>query len=296
MLNKDTQGFHAQRWSQAISQLDAAACPYVLVTVLGTAGSTPRESGSKMVVTAEDIYDTVGGGHLEFSIIEQARAQLSEGKSEQTLKHFPLGASLGQCCGGSVSVLFECFVPQTLAVDVYGAGHVGHALIQLLGALPVRVRWIDARAELFPESVPANVERVVEATTEDAVDDARPGTASLVLTHNHQLDFAIVEKVLRRNDAAFLGVIGSETKAKRFRMRLAHKGVSDERIDRMTCPVGLTDIPGKRPMEVAISIAGQVIQLYQTGPSSAPRDGLQWRELRDALQTEKPNVAEVSHD
>ncbi|EAR10080.1 xanthine dehydrogenase accessory protein XdhC [Reinekea blandensis] len=296
MLNKHTQGFHPQTWSQAIAQLETQSVPYVLVTILGTAGSTPREQGTKMVVTAEDIFDTVGGGHLEFRIVEQARAQLIEGQSAQDLQHFPLGASLGQCCGGSVSVLFECFVPERLPVDVYGAGHVGQALISLLAGLPVRVRWIDARAELFPPTLPANVQTIVEPQPEDAVADAQPGTATVVLTHNHQLDFAIVEKALRQGASAFLGVIGSDTKAKRFRMRLAHKGFTDEQIANLTCPIGLSEVPGKRPMEVAISIAGQLIQQYQNELPNAQREGLQWRELRGVLQADEPTLVEVNHD
>lgn len=296
MLNKHTQGFHAERWPQAIAHLNEQSCPYVIVTLLGTAGSTPRDHGTKMVITADDIYDTVGGGHLEYTIIEQARALLGQQEPTQHLQHFPLGASLGQCCGGSVSVLFECFVPQTLPVDIYGAGHVAHALVQVLSALPVRIRWIDARADLFPATTPANVQTLVEPLADDAVVDALPGTASIVLTHNHQLDFAIVEKILRREDSRFLGVIGSATKATRFRLRLAHKGVSEARIQHMVCPVGLPDVPGKRPMEVAVSIAGQLIQLYHAQQTKPVRAGLQWRDLRQAMHSIQPDQIEATHD
>lgn len=300
MLNKDTQGFHAQDWQQAVAELSRQAHSHVLVTVLGTAGSTPRGQGTKMVVTASDIYATVGGGHLEFNIITQARELLATGAEGQQVQHFPLGASLGQCCGGSVTVLFECFMQQRLPVELYGAGHVAHALVGLLSQLPVSVRWIDSRAELFPEQLADNITPVVDAQPDDAVADARPGSAFIILTHNHQLDYALTERILKRKDAAFLGVIGSETKARRFRMRLQHRGFNEHEISTMTCPVGLPDVTGKLPMEVAVSIAGQLIQLYQQPAENTPRQGLQWRDLKQALST-GPDTSvdtpqEIPHD
>lgn len=290
MLNKDHAGFHPQRWSEAVHQLSAGQTDYVLVTLMGTAGSVPRAAGTKMVVTADSIYDTVGGGHLEFLIIETARDMLSGQGDAQRLEHFPLGASLGQCCGGSVSVLFERMTHDALAIDVYGAGHVANQLIPLLGQLPVTVRWIDSRAELFPAQLPQNVTVVIDDEPEQQVRHALPGTAFIVLTHNHQLDFALTEKILKRDDAAFLGVIGSQTKAKRFRLRLQHKQFPAERIEFMTCPVGLPSVTGKLPMEVAVSICGQLIALYQQGAHKRLRQGLPWKTLKTELQAVETNV------
>lgn len=295
MLNKDHAGFHAQSWSEAIHQLTQRSTDHVLATILGTAGSTPRNSGSKMVVTADDIYDTVGGGHLEFQIIQRARELLLETGDDQQMAHFPLGAKLGQCCGGSVSVLFERFVCQRPVVQIHGAGHVGLALIHILGQLPMTVQWVDSRADLFPDTLPANVERVVETYPEDAVKDAPAKTLFIILTHNHQLDFSLTETILKRGDASLLGVIGSDTKADRFRMRLQHKGFTEEQIQQMQCPVGLAQVGGKLPMEVAVSIAGQIIATCQSQSETRPqRRGVQWKTLKHELSVSED--ARHEHD
>ncbi len=287
MLNKDIHGFHAQSWQQAIHELTQASCPYVLVTLLGTAGSTPRATGSKMVVAEEHIFDTVGGGHLEFKIIERARELLANGNEAQLIEHFSLGANLGQCCGGSVTVLFEPIVEQVQCIDLYGAGHVGHALVSILASLPVKVRWIDSRTDLFPATLPANVSCVVDEEPEQQVKLAPKNSIYVILTHNHQLDFSITEAVLKRDDCTFLGVIGSDTKAKRFQMRLEHKGLPQTDIERMICPIGLPNIQGKLPMEVAVSIAGQLMQIYQKSQTQKPqREGLQWQQIKSQLTLE----------
>ncbi len=285
MLNQNTQGFHQQSWVQALAELEQAGQACVLVTVLGTDGSTPRASGTKMLVSKTDIFDTIGGGHLEYKAIEKARELLTSPQQDNVIEHFPLGATLGQCCGGSAVILFECFHATQLNLDIYGAGHVAHALIGILAQLPIYIRWIDSRADLFPPTLPANVTQVVDDDPVEQVRQAQPGQASLILTHNHQLDFDLAQAILKRDDALWLGVIGSETKAKRFRHRLSHRGVSEHQISKMTCPVGLTQVTGKQPMEVAVSIAGQLIELYQShkpepNPASQRRQsGIQWQTL-----------------
>ncbi len=304
------QGFNAQNWQAACFEADKQGLNYVLVTLLGSAGSTPRSAGTKMLITANNIYDTVGGGHLEFVIIQKARQLLAEQyqgtlKQRQLIEHFPLSASLGQCCGGSTSTLFEVIESNSLQLDVYGAGHVAHALIQILSQLPINVRWIDTRAELFPESVASNIHIHIEEYPEDAVKNAVPDSAFLILTHNHQLDFSIAEQVLKRDDSCWLGVIGSSTKALRFQKRLSSKGFSPENIEHMQCPVGLSQVSGKEPMEVAVSMAGQIIELYQQRKidsdnkdetqASKKRQGLQWKALQSSLNI-SPNSTTESDD
>lgn len=289
-LNHSIRGFHTWPWSEACHQLQNQGCNFVLVTVMGAAGSTPRSSGTKMVVTTDDIYDTIGGGHLELMVVQKARTLLLDGKSQQVLEHVSLGASLGQCCGGSVAILLECMISDRLTLDVYGAGHVAHALITILKDLPVQLRWIDQRAELFPETLPANVSIVVDDDPVVQVEHAVQGSAFLVLTHNHQLDYALVKQVLQRGDAKWLGVIGSETKAQRFRKRLAHQGFSAEAIGFMQSPVGLPSVSGKLPMEVAVSIAGQLISIYQresdARDASKPnkkQQGVAWKSIKPLM-------------
>ncbi len=226
MINS-VPGFNQQSWSQACQMLEHSACSYVLATVLGSAGSTPRSAGSKMVISAENIYDSVGGGHLEFSIIQKSRALLAKEETVQQMEHFPLGAKLGQCCGGSITVLLEVIISQHLRLDIVGAGHVAHALMPIMGQLPLAIRWIDSREDLLPADLPGNVDPVFCEFPVDEIASAHGNTAFLILTHNHQLDFALCEAVLRRADHCWLGVIGSKSKGKNFRRRLRQKGFSE---------------------------------------------------------------------
>lgn len=257
-------------WAEAAAALSQRGEGYVLVTVLGVKGSAPRDSGTKMLVAADICIDTIGGGHLEYAAINRAREMLLSGENRQHLEEFPLGPKLGQCCGGRVTVLYECFATTATPVAVFGAGHVGRALIPLLAQLPLRIRWIDSRLDQFPDDIPAAVTRVTAPYPQDEVADLPSGSMVLVMTHQHPLDFAIAEAVLRRGDAAFLGVIGSQTKAQRFRMRLEHRGLHRDAVAAMHCPIGLAEVPGKRPMEVAVSIAAQIIPLYQRPKSANP--------------------------
>jgi len=284
MLNSTGQGLHAHNWLQAASELDAKAESYVMVTLLGTSGSTPRASGTKMVVSQDNIYATVGGGHLEFKVIEHARALIAQGQTCQAIENFQLGANLGQCCGGMVVVLFEAFIHDAMRLDVYGAGHVAQALIPILAQLPLRIRWIDSRAELFPAQIPANVEKIIDEQPVDQVASAKENNAFVILTHNHQLDFQLCQSILKRGDALWLGVIGSDTKAKRFQYRLSQRGFSAQQIEQMICPVGLKEVTGKLPMEVAIAIAGQLIALYQQQqPTQSTQQKAQWQSITDNL-------------
>ncbi|TYK66645.1 xanthine dehydrogenase accessory protein XdhC [Colwellia echini] len=301
-LNQSFQGFHQQTWSQAIYQLEGAGDDYVIATVLGTHGSSPRATGTKMVISADNIYDTLGGGHLEFKAIEKARELLRNGESIQMVESFNLGATLGQCCGGSVVVMFEALVSSKMRLDIYGAGHVAQALVPILAQLPLSIRWIDSRADIFPQYIPNNVNKIVDEEPTEQAKTAKANSAFLILTHNHQLDFDLTETILKRDDALWLGVIGSDTKAKRFRHRLTHREFADSQVAKMTCPVGLSNVVGKLPMEVAVSIAGQIISLYQsnwqangataqapnTAKSTAKSNkGLQWQQLKNVLMPVK---------
>ena len=112
-------------WTGAVHQLNKQGKAYVVATIVGVTGSTPRNSGTKMVITNEDIFDTIGGGHLEHKVIKRAHQLLTSGEACQQLEHFQLGAQLGQCCGGDASVLFECFSASGANIILFGAGHVG---------------------------------------------------------------------------------------------------------------------------------------------------------------------------
>ncbi|QCR36124.1 xanthine dehydrogenase accessory protein XdhC [Nissabacter sp. SGAir0207] len=256
-------------WITTLSELQRRGESCVLVTVAEHLGSTPRDSGSKMLITAERHYHTIGGGNLEFRAIAIARELLQAGQAESRLERFPLGARLGQCCGGSATLLFEPLLRPQPLVAVFGAGHVGRALVSILATLPCRIRWIDGRAAEFPPPLPGVEQRVAE----EPLDEVRllpPESYIVVLTHDHQLDLALSEQILRRGDFRYFGLIGSATKRKRFDYRLSGKGFSAAQLQRMRCPVGLPDVTGKLPAEIAVAIAGEIIACYQSGAPTPP--------------------------
>lgn len=292
MLNASFQGLHKHSWLEAATELEARGETYVLVTVLGTLGSTPRGSGTKMVISHNNIYATIGGGHLEYKVIEQARELILQGKTCQIIENFQLDASLGQCCGGSTAVMFEVFSCDNLQLDIYGAGHISHSLIMILAQLPIRIRWIDSRADIFPAQLPTNVQKIVDEEPLQQVSHASANSAFLILTHSHHLDFELCQAIIKRGDSLWLGVIGSNTKNKKFQHRLAHRGFTPEQIKQMICPIGLPQVQGKLPMEVAVSVAGQLIELYQ-GLQVAPskKEGLQWNTIKSHLNQPNEEVA-----
>lgn len=313
------------KWYNGLGQYQQQGIAHVLATVVAVNGSAPRELQSKMIVTLDACCDTLGGGSLEHDVTITARQLLNgeinatdarstqplkEGKSAKAqavrrdavyTKHYPLGATLAQCCGGSVTVMFECFnVTPPMSLLVFGAGHVAAALMTILAELPCQVDWVDSRAEMFERYLthnPGTVEGQVTSQLpthirphidEDPVDFIQPFVAKsiksalmnastkkgtqyfiLVMTHDHSLDFDLVRATLDTYgktgiDSSFLpylGCISSATKAKRFRDRLLQRDYNEQIVDKLTMPIGL-NTGGKEPMAVAISIAAQVMQLY----------------------------------
>ena len=273
-------------WSDYVRDCEAAAAPYVIATLLGARGSTPRDSGTKMVVSLDACCGTIGGGHLEYTVQNRARQLIAEGRDSQHLEHFPLGEKLGQCCGGSTAVLLECFQPQRLPTLLFGAGHVGRALAPVLAGLPLALQWVDARADEFPDPPPPGITRLVSESPVDAITEAQPGAAYLIMTHDHPLDYALTEAALRRGDASYIGLIGSSSKWRRFKLRLQHRGMSDEQISRVHSPIGLPNVPGKLPMEIAVSVAAQLIEHYHEARGDRSRESFPgWKRLRAELET-----------
>jgi xanthine dehydrogenase accessory factor len=248
----------------------------VEILVASTQGSAPREAGTRMWVDAASTRGTIGGGNLEYSAIQIAREMLFSGETRRE-RRFALGDSLGQCCGGSVTLVFER-IKEAEEIDedprfhvvLFGAGHVGTEVARILGRLPCTVTWADSRPGVFPAEVDGNTRVKIEEDARWVVDDAPPGAFYLVMTHSHALDLEIVEHVLRRSDAGFLGLIGSETKAGKFRLRLQRKNLP---VERLVCPVGSFKA-GKHPAEVAVSAVAQLLELSasRSGTSApAPR-------------------------
>ena len=268
--------WQVRRWFEAIHYCEQHAEGYALITVRTTAGSTPREQGTKMVVTADRQFDTIGGGHLEFKAIELARLALADSvnmrQNQQAIHSFPLASKLGQCCGGAVKLLIETHVSHRQVLALFGAGHVAQALVPILAQLPLTVRWIDNRESLTPtEPLPANVDYLCDDEPVGEIPLLPAGSWVVIMTHDHQLDFELAEKALKHPDLPYVGMIGSQTKAKRFVHRLQSKGISDAQRSRFVTPIGLSDIPGKLPVEVAVSVSAQIIQrLHAVNTSQAP--------------------------
>ena len=259
--------------SAALSAIERRE-PVVLVTVVEVLGSAPREAGTSMLVTEHGLAGTIGGGQLEWRALEAARALLAEGGTGRTLE-LPLGPALQQCCGGHVALRLELLgeadlprLAEALAearaalplVALFGAGHVGRAVVQALGPLPCSLIWVDSRADMFPTTMPANAEA---RPTADPVAVARrlpAGAFHLVMTHSHPLDLELVATVLERGDFAWLGLIGSETKRRRFESQLRARGLPSERL---VCPIGIAGIEGKEPPVIAASVAAQLLIAFE---------------------------------
>lgn len=256
-----------------LQQLQSA--PAVLVSVESTQGSVPRETGTWMAVFADQLVGTIGGGNLEFQAIAQARAQLQQG-GVATTQRFPLGPSLGQCCGGVVFLHFESitaadaaqlrqrFARQLQPVALFGGGHVGHALVQVLARLPFQLDWIDSRDGIFPGDLPGNVHCEHSDPIQQAVLDLRPGSQVLIMSFSHSEDLDIVAACLQRQrgqgDLPFIGLIGSKTKWASFRQRLQARGFTEVELAQVTCPIGLPGITGKEPEVIAVAVAAQLLQ------------------------------------
>ncbi|KEA62199.1 XdhC protein (assists in molybdopterin insertion into xanthine dehydrogenase) [Marinobacterium lacunae] len=260
-------------WIKALNRLEADATPAVMITVVDERGSTPRNAGAKMVVSEAERFDTIGGGHLEHKAIKIARAMLVEKQTQPRLERFSLGASLGQCCGGATTLLFEPLNAGIVQIALFGAGHVARALVPILATLPCRIRWIDSREDEFPASLPEGVEKVVNEFPVDEIKTQAADSYFIVMTHNHQLDQELTEAILKRNDFKYFGLIGSQTKRKKFEHRLKAKGFDDAQLERMTCPMGIPEVKGKLPAEIAVSVAGEVIAQYNAtfGAETHPR-------------------------
>lgn len=355
-------------WLAPLAQRVRRAEACVLVTVAAVRGSAPREPGAKMIVTARETFDTIGGGNLELAAIEGARELLAPGPEpgpRARLVRYPLGPGMQQCCGGAVRILFErvdasdawwvdalvareragenavlasvadgpragrkvvvvagaregtlgdaaldaaavaesralLALPDTdtdprlhrlaaagatalvllepvrppdFAVLVFGAGHVGRALVDVLATTHCRITWVDSRPGQFPDSVPAHVRTVTTGDPAAEIAGAAAGACCVVLTHSHALDYELVEHALARDDLAYVGMIGSTPKRNRLVKYLRDEGVSEDRIDRLICPIGVPGIGGKHPATIAIAVAAQLLQRRETPTGAAPRPG-----------------------
>jgi xanthine dehydrogenase accessory factor len=246
-----------------------------LMSVHASRGSVPREQGAWMAVFAEGAVGTIGGGHLEFAAMAQARERLA-GAAGEALVRYPLGPSLGQCCGGELQLCFELVTAadidalrQRLAADhpplaLFGGGHVGQALVQVLARLPLKLSWFDSRDEIFPAELPAGIVCVHSDPVQAEVAGLAPGSMVLIMSFSHAEDLEVVAACLTRQrlhaDLPYVGLIGSKTKWATFGHRLAARGFSAQELAQVTCPIGIAGIHGKEPEVIAVAVAAQILQ------------------------------------
>lgn len=254
-----------------------AANPAAIVAELtAVRGSSPREAGTFMLISPEAQTGTIGGGALEYMVIDRARQVLRNGEHEDSLD-IPLGPEIGQCCGGRVDVSLkrltlaiaktliarlEAEVTTRPRVYLFGSGHVGHALARALSALPLQVHVVDTRPDELV-NLPENVETHAVAMPEAVVRSAPQGSAYVILTHDHALDFLIAAEALQRADAPYIGMVGSKTKKARFRSWYLDENYPAAPLDRLVLPIGGKAFPDglgdKRPEVIAALAAAEIL-------------------------------------
>ena len=168
-----------------------------------------------------------------------------------------------------VQEFYEPVIRPDLNIAVFGAGHVGSAVVAALSSLDCNIRWVDSRRSIF-RHVPANVLTVEAADPALEVAALPPASYFLVMTHSHALDFAIVDRILRRGDARYCGLIGSASKRRRFEKRYRQQGFSQDTIDSLVCPIGVNGINGKKPAEIAVAVAAEILSLHEQATSTMP--------------------------
>ena len=178
------------------------------------------------------------------------------------------GAHVAQGMDGRRWLVDPILAPRA-HLTLFGAGHVGTAIVRALAHLPCNVTWVDEREDMFPAQMPDNVRIAATDTPEEFVSMAPPGGSFLVMTHSHALDQRLTQAIMARDDAGWFGLIGSQTKRKQFEHRLQARGVPDERIAAMVCPIGMPGIRNKAPAVIAASVACQLLMVWEEAASAA---------------------------
>jgi xanthine dehydrogenase accessory factor len=265
-------------WLEPLYTLSKKGEPFVIVTITQVRGHAPRSSGTKMIVSKENVYGSVGGGNLEQTAINHSRRLLIDSRRGEeplapthiepmmlTVTLNPKEGEYGiQCCGGEVTLLFEMICPARPTVAIFGAGHVGWSLVHVLSMLPVDVYVVDSRpGQLGTSNLPANAKATITLqhteVPESFIASLSGESHVLVLTHDHAEDIAILDVALRRNDLGFIGLIGSSAKWAHFQQELKKQGHNEEALKRITTPIGLPNVPGKSPQAIAIATAAQLL-------------------------------------
>ena len=263
-------------WMDTAAKLRASRVPAVLVTLASVRGHAPREAGAKLIVTADDLYGTIGGGNMEMTAVTRAREILAaaSGPGSEATRPEPEMLTLRlndkapakygrQCCGGEVSVLLEP-LPVPASVAIFGIGNIGLELTRILARHDIDIHLSDSRPEHLEElerlePPVAQVHREFAVVGEEVLVGLPMGTHVLIMTHDHAEDLHLCDAALTRGDLGSIGLIGSSAKWQRFRKNLIAEGHTPETVDTIDCPIGLPDLPGKQPATIALSVAADLL-------------------------------------
>ena len=240
--------------------------------IINVKGSSPNKINDFMLVAPKDIFGTIGGGNLEYLVIEESKLMLKN-KSKRKKLNIPLGPGIGQCCGGYVEIILTLHkntdaamkdekVNDSFKEDLYifGAGHIGQALIETIGNLNFTTYLIDSREEYLKMSVNKDVNYLLSKEPWKVVNKLKDNAYYVVLTHSHEYDLKILNEILTKK-FTFVGLIGSATKKKRFFKRLTENGHDKNIIKKIECPIGVDIGNSKDPNEIAFSIITRLIFL-----------------------------------
>jgi len=237
----------SSNWLQEVRRLQNQNLEFVLVS----SGQTGRA-----VVGSKDIA-SFGLGESELhDVAITAREMIGTGEHVRWIN------TPGQ------QILYERVAASDFNVAIFGAGHVGSAIVRALAPLAGRIRWIDSRRNVFPEDLPGNVVAIETDAPAREVAAIPDGGYYLIMTHSHAIDLDICSQVLRRQDAAYCGLIGSLSKRRRFERRMRNDGLAKALLAKLKCPIGVSGIPGKRPQEIAIAVAAELLQIRASSAES----------------------------
>ncbi|NIK55155.1 xanthine dehydrogenase accessory protein XdhC [Kribbella shirazensis] len=269
-------------WVKAVQLLRAGRRPGVLVTVMSVRGHAPREAGAKMVVAADNVWSTVGGGNLEALGVERSREMIADGVTTPEVLTAALSDKAPyqhgvQCCGGEVKLLLEP-LPVVPSVAIFGIGHVGLELARILARHDLELHLVDTRADqltverlsVLDDAVAQVHVHNVPVLPELVVGELPRGTHAVIMTHDHAEDAALCDAAIRTDALSTIGLIGSSAKWTRFQRKLAEDGNSAEAIARITTPIGLPELSGKEPAVIAVSVAAWLLQRFTAERQSAP--------------------------
>ena len=258
--------------SHELARFVASHAPVVIAELANVRGSSPRAAGTFMAIAGDGLVGTIGGGALEYMVIARARQALRDGEEPEGMD-IPLGPEIGQCCGGRVEVSLKVATPAQVEqllgrlraaesglphVFMFGSGHVGKALARALVALPLKVHVIDTRPDELTD-LPEAAEAKAVPMPEAVVRSAPEGSAYVILTHDHALDFMIAAEALKRSDAPYVGMVGSRTKRAKFASWYRAEGGTEEALRRLVLPIGDFGLVDKRPEVIAALAAAEIM-------------------------------------